>query len=225
MLLTINTKIIQSFWRKVAQTPNLGECWIWNAHKNRQGYGYAWNGKKVIYAHRMSWTIAKGEIPNGLWVLHKCDNPQCVNPNHLFLGDGKDNAADCVSKGRKRVSIGEEHWKAKLSKGDVFKIQSLYKTTDKTMEQIAKRFKVSLQCVQRIIHGRAWRHLGLKDAAKGIIPKGYKKWPVKIYPAIANEIRRLYSEKNFTQIQIGAKFGIDQGTISRIINKKRWKHF
>jgi hypothetical protein len=82
-------------------------CWEWQAAKLRRGYGQfgSGQGKRLILAHRMAWTLFVGKIPDGLCVLHKCDNPPCVNPNHLFLGTYKDNAEDMVAKNR--------HWKGR----------------------------------------------------------------------------------------------------------------
>lgn len=82
-------------------------CWVWKAHKNKNGYGQfgvmleGRNGYMVNrYAHRVSWMLYRGEIPEGLCVCHSCDNPSCVNPDHLFLGTRKDNTQDMINKGR-----------------------------------------------------------------------------------------------------------------------------
>jgi len=91
----------QRFWAKVKKTSG---CWLWVGAKQRRGYGYLHNGghskRKPIRAHRYSWEIHNGPIPAGLWVLHKCDAPSCVNPAHLFLGTRSDNMKDAASKGR-----------------------------------------------------------------------------------------------------------------------------
>lgn len=84
--------------------PDLGECWIWTGARMR--YGYFQYGKKLIGAHRVAWELRNGPIPDGLYVLHRCDNPPCVRPDHLFLGTAADNTADMVAKGRYRHSTG-----------------------------------------------------------------------------------------------------------------------
>lgn len=86
------------FWRKVLKTP---DCWAWSGAKQRRGYGCMETTKGVNRsAHRVSWELHFGEIPKGMCVLHKCDNPECTRPDHLFLGTLKDNTKDMISKGR-----------------------------------------------------------------------------------------------------------------------------
>ena len=94
--------VIQDFLNKVERIPFF-DCWIWHKAYNRTMYRCSkekYGSYKGKPAHRVSWTLFKGEIPNKLWVLHKCDNPFCVNPDHLFLGTAKDNNQDKAQKGR-----------------------------------------------------------------------------------------------------------------------------
>lgn len=87
------------FWEKVDKS---GNCWIWQGSVNKEGYGGVQVKGMTWSTHRYSWFIEYGEIPKGLCVLHKCDNPSCVRPDHLFLGTQKDNVIDCYNKGRGR---------------------------------------------------------------------------------------------------------------------------
>lgn len=87
------------FWSKVAITDD-DKCWLWNGACNWKGYGVTWWQKKFNRAHRVSWLITNGNIPNGLFVLHTCDVRNCVNPKHLFLGTHQDNMKDMTAKGR-----------------------------------------------------------------------------------------------------------------------------
>ena len=87
----------ERFWSRVEKSRY---CWNWKAHKTPRGYGgICVNGKKQR-AHRVAWTLERGEIPDGIFVLHECDNPSCVRPSHLFLGTQKDNMRDMIKKGR-----------------------------------------------------------------------------------------------------------------------------
>src|SRR5258708_14767704 len=100
---------IAIFWSHVNRAGPNG-CWEWTASLSPNGYGQAWNGKKPWAGHRLSWEIANGPIPEGLWVLHKCPikhNRKCVNPSHLKLGGVKENARDAVETGG--IAIGDRH--------------------------------------------------------------------------------------------------------------------
>lgn len=90
----------QRFWEKVDKTE---ECWNWTAATRNSGYGCIKVNGKVQDSHRLSWSLVNGDIQNGLFVLHRCDNRLCVRPDHLFLGTQKDNMRDATSKGRMSV--------------------------------------------------------------------------------------------------------------------------
>lgn len=85
------------FWAKVAKTDS---CWLWTAAKNDKGYGKFFFRHRLWFAHRVSYTVHRGTVPHGIKVLHRCDTPLCVNPDHLFLGTQKDNLRDMAEKRR-----------------------------------------------------------------------------------------------------------------------------
>lgn len=102
------------FEAKFTEEPNTG-CWLWHAARNNHGYGKMWDGEKVDMAHRLSYRLYRGGIPDETLVLHSCDNPACVNPDHLRLGTYKDNTQDMLSrkrhvppKGKMNSALGEE---------------------------------------------------------------------------------------------------------------------
>ncbi len=141
-------------------------CWLWIAGRTTAGYGTLRIGK-TKYAHRLSWEIHHGSIPKGISVLHKCDTPACVNPDHLFLGTGKDNMADCVKKGRHRPSFcrGEASGVSKLRSEDVIEIRKLYRKgrppykSEFSLGALAKRFGVCVSTIHWIVTRGTWEHL------------------------------------------------------------------
>ncbi len=151
---------IKRFWEKVQKANN---CWEWTGNKNHKGYGLFWGGDKWYPAHRYSYLLKHREIPDGLLVLHKCDNPGCVNPKHLFLGTPKENMEDMFKKKRdwhhtcpERQARGEKHGGAKLTQESVAQIRQLYKDKMPTMA-IAKQYGVHQTTINRIVAGNLWR--------------------------------------------------------------------
>ena len=158
------------FWSKVNKEgpiyKDLGNCWEWIAKTYKDGYGRFKVDNKEIASNRLSWELHYDKIPKNLYVLHKCDNPSCVNPEHLFLGTKKDNMQDAKIKGRLKNNFekghnfspkGEKHWKAKLTEEKVKEIRMLYKTENYTQKEIALLFKVTISNISNIIHNKTWK--------------------------------------------------------------------
>ncbi len=134
-------------------------CWGWSKSLDRSGYTRISVGtRKIILGHRASWLIHKGDIPDGIFVCHSCDNPGCTNPDHLFLGSPKDNTADCLKKGRRKSAYGENHYKSKLNKEQVIEIREL-KKLNYSYGDLAKRFNVSPSTIQGIVERKRWKHI------------------------------------------------------------------
>lgn len=128
-------------------------CWVWTKYRNRAGYGVITTRGVRWLAHRLSWKVHKGDIPDGMLVCHKCDTPSCVNPSHLFLGDSKDNMDDMNRKGRH--VRGEKVKSSKLTEAKVLEIRS----ATGTQNEIAELFGISRATVGNIKARKRWSHV------------------------------------------------------------------
>lgn len=171
----ISATTIARFMRKVDSS---GECWTWLGAKDRKGYGRFSIGNSrgpdgtrrnsMVAAHRLSYEIHVGPIPTSevkLFVLHRCDNPACVRPDHLFLGTNADNVHDMDRKGR-RVNAqlrGSAHPLAVLTEEKVRSIVELHRARGVTQAQLSRDFGVCRSTVNHIFTGRLWGHLGLAN--------------------------------------------------------------
>lgn len=159
----------ERFWSKVDRSAP-GGCWVWTANKNNMGYGLFRPGGTAPkrLAHRLSYAAAKGTIPEGMCVLHRCDNPACVRPAHLFLGTKADNARDMDAKGRRRVSLhpenlgppkrGAAHHAAKLTEERVREIRRRRAGGD-AIRALAREYGVDRATIQAVVKRESWRHV------------------------------------------------------------------
>jgi hypothetical protein len=133
------------------------ECWVWVGARASNGYGVF----KKKGAHRVSWELHCGKIPDGLFVLHKCDNPPCVRPDHLFIGDQTDNMSDASKKGRIVIDNmpGEKHPLSKLTEDAVRKIRAEYEVGGKTQYALADKYGVSQSVIRDVVLRRGWKHV------------------------------------------------------------------
>jgi len=176
----MNTKITQSeinkelFFSNVKTTDSSG-CWEWTGTKVC-GYGHFRSNGKTMRAHRVSWVIHNGEIPhrdsyNGMCVLHKCDNPACVNPEHLFLGTDKDNVRDMIAKGRNHFNKpptlrGEHNGIHKLTCEQVKEIRDKYIPIKYPQIKLAKEYNVSRSLISYVVNNTYWVNLDECKAVK-----------------------------------------------------------
>ncbi len=156
-----------AFWANVECGP---VCWEWQASRTSKGYGQSHWGGKHVKAHRLAWELARGPIPPGLCVLHRCDNPPCCRPGHLFIGTRADNNRDSALKGRgalgerngarthpDRLARGERNGAAKLTAQQVAEMKSSFGFV--SMGDLARRYSVSRRAVGFIRDGKSWGHV------------------------------------------------------------------
>lgn len=160
MTLLILTKLEERFWGRVEKTPN--GCWLWKAGKFAKGYG-AFRYKGMRKAHRISYFLTNGPIPQGAQVCHRCNNRACVNPSHLYLGDTRQNMGDKKLHGT--GPKGEKNGNSKLSSKDISKIFFL-KSLKFTNKKIAEQCGVSSACISMILNGERWQHLKSSDPSE-----------------------------------------------------------
>lgn len=133
-------------------TDKSGECWvITKLAKGRKYPALSVNGQ-LVQAHRLAWTLERGPIPDGLKVLHRCDNRRCVRVDHLFLGTQLDNIADMVMKGRSRSPRGEKNGNSKLSDAEVRELRRMGETA--STYELARRFGISPSYASKLMNGR-----------------------------------------------------------------------
>jgi hypothetical protein len=155
--------LAERFWKKVRKSDG---CWIWTGGTANRGYGVIGcedNPRKQMHAHRASWIIHFGPIPEGQQVCHQCDNPPCVKPDHLFLGTQAENLADASKKkrlvGNRGAFKGESNLQAKLTEDSVRDIRRRYALGGITQGALALEFGVSEGLIGFVITRRAWKHV------------------------------------------------------------------
>ena len=137
-------------------------CWNWNRKKRYFGYGTISEDNKQYLAHRYSYFKLIGDIPEGMCVCHHCDNPGCVNPEHLWLGTQQDNLNDMFRKKRNKAPVGENNANSKIKEKDVAEIKKLLKTAF-TVSEIAIILKISKHIIVGIKNNRTWQHLNKRS--------------------------------------------------------------
>jgi HNH endonuclease len=151
----------ERFARYVGE-PDKNGCIPWlggTTKKNREGYGtinLGNNSRKSDKAHRVAWELVNGPIPEKLQVLHTCDNPICVNAEHLFLGTHDDNMKDKASKGRGASMPGDENPSVKLTKEDIIEIRNMHKSKKMSYTELSKKYNISDVQIWRIVSYRSW---------------------------------------------------------------------
>lgn len=154
------------FWGRLDRSDPT-KCWEWRSYRTKAGYGQIWIYPKNQYAHRIAWELTHGPIPAGMSVCHRCDNPPCCNPAHLFVGTHQENMTDATTKGRMKpgaVMPGIAHPISKLTDDDVRAIRRDYQPSPRqagpfTTRGLADRYGVAPSLIHRIATGKSWKHL------------------------------------------------------------------
>lgn len=212
---------IDRFWSKVKRTESIDDCWVWLTGKDKDGYGRFWLDGNTMRANRASWFLHNGDISedadgNKLFVCHKCDNPSCVNPNHLFLGTSRDNINDMLAKGR--TLKGEVSNGAVLKQSEVEQILSLYSLGNTSSRKLAKQFNVSKKTILSILNGKTWNHLhqGGVDNLSDVL--SIKRENRAVSSENVLKVYDLYFTGNISARKIAGMFGVAKRTILSIIN-------
>lgn len=151
---------INNFWKRVEKTDN---CWIWRGGVNSRGYGnfaFRKNGKVINNrAHRFAYILSEGKVPLNLMVCHKCNNPLCVRPDHLYMGSGSDNVQDAIISGLWNPPQGEKNGMSKLTEKEVRKIRKMFASGNYYQKELANIFGVMRENISQIVNKRSWAHI------------------------------------------------------------------
>lgn len=148
-------------------------CVEWAGSIDNKGYGRQWFQGRNQLAHRVAWMQVNGPVPRGLHVLHHCDNPPCINVEHLFLGTHQDNMDDMYAKGRKAILAGDDHWShrepARITRGSAHGMSRLTeadipvirarRAQGETLQAIAATYGIAFQNIWAVVKGKTWRHI------------------------------------------------------------------
>jgi hypothetical protein len=159
---------VNRFWAKVQKSEG---CWEWVGHRDKDGYGSIRAQGTRIRAHRMAWQLSNEDIPEGLMVLHKCDNPPCCNPAHLYVGGNSDNMKDKFERNR-QSNAGIKNAMSKLTDQDILAIRS----DPRQHQVIASEYHITPSTVSHILAGAGWRHLLGKEVATGEVGSHAYLW-------------------------------------------------
>jgi len=217
-----------AYWNNV-EKHDFSRCWVWKRCKNKKGYGLLqYDGpdgmERHQKSHRMAWRLSFGPIKKGLHICHKCDNPSCCNPSHLFMGTNHENVLDKMEKGR--MQRGENTSRAKLNPTKVREIRTKYKANEfLSMETLGKEYGVTPGSIYNVIAYISWSHIdpeGITDVPhKPIV--GERTGKSKLTGEKVRQIRELH-DNGIPQNDLAVRFKVIRQTIANVISRKTWKH-
>lgn len=207
----------ERFFRQVRKTDG---CWLWMGGRDQDGYGIfkgEVGGVMFVRAHRFSHAFHTGDLLHGMHILHSCDNPSCVNPDHLSSGTNADNMRDKIAKGRARAAPGDKSGRAVLSEAQAIAIMKDARATT----QIAAEYNVTAATVRDIKNRNSWKHLDVEIVESVRPSRAGEKCPVAKLKAEDVIAIRSSTQPGKT---LAERYGVSQQTITDIRKFRSWVH-
>lgn len=192
-----------------------GDCIEFTRAKCPQGYGRVWYKNKIWLSHRLSYRLSFGKFDEALFVCHHCDNPACINPDHLFLGTNRDNLDDMLRKGRSQKCQGELHSQRKLTEEEIVSIRK----DERIYRLIAAEYGIAEAYVSRIKSKQTWPHVESESVKIGYAVGERNAGAV----LTESDIRQIRSDPR-SNTDIANDFGVTRQNIRRIKLRETWKH-
>ena len=194
-------------------------CWPWQGKLDVDGYGHVRiGGRKASAAHRVGWFLATGIDPIGKMVCHHCDNPPCVNPTHLYLGDAGTNARDRKLRGRANPEHGESRWNSKLTTENIKEIDDLYVNVGLSQRAIADKYGVSQASVSLILRGKNWHRSNVGDRSDIALSRKRRGRPSRLSAAQKQQIIALCIAGE-SQASVAKQFFVSQQLVSLVVRR------
>lgn len=206
-------------------------CWEWTGTRHNFGYGQFGVDGGTMGAHRYSYKLHNDGIPDGAHICHKCNNPPCVNPDHLYAGSPKSNAQDAIEAGsfphEGSTKSGEENRHSHINNDDVRKMRERYANSDVTYTELSDEYDISMGAVSRMIRGESYKDAGGPtdiDTHSRMARRGEKANTAKLKESDVAEIRSVYSNEDISMADLGDRYGVSASAVCSIVNHETWDH-